>query len=212
MINTKENTIKENKTLEIKTFPSLKNNCFFEYVMPFEEAMMILCEADKNYLKYEPFIFKMVNITTHTVEKYPAIVAETDEDELIYIILSDYLAANPQLGEGIRIQFQKSKSVPVTVALTPTDYLLTEPMPLNLKFLYEFAFLPHVKKEFDKIQEILEFVSEISLGQLKKQADVISIYQLLFHRALRADLENKMLNDDIIITASPLIKSIIKSL
>jgi hypothetical protein len=216
MINTQNKTKtngKDNQSeISVKEFFSLKNSCFFEYENEFEENMMILCEAHNSFVKYEPFDFKMVNITTQEVERHPAIVTETEEEGLIYIILSDHLAANPQFGEGIRTELQKSKSVPVTLALNPTNYLLTEPLPLNFKFLYEFALVPHKKKAFLKIKEILEFVSEITLSQLKKQADQISIYQLLYHRALRADLDNELLNDNTIITASPLINSIIKNL
>ncbi|MCD9186294.1 MAG: hypothetical protein LUM44_07660 [Pyrinomonadaceae bacterium] len=211
MINTKENTIEETEILEIKTFPSLKNNCFFEYVMPFEEAMMILCEADRSIIKYEPFIFKMVNINTHEIEKFPALVTESDEG-LLYIILSDQLAANQKWGGAIRHQLQQFQSLPVYVALTATGYLTTDPLPLNLKFLYEFAILPIEKKAFAKIQKILASVSQISIGKLKKRVDVISIYQLLFHCALHTDLENELINDDTIVTASPIINSIIKSL
>ena len=211
MINIKENKIKENEILEVKDFPSLKCNCFFEYVMPFEENMMILCEADKTIDKYEPFVFKTVNKTTHNIEMFPAIVTESDEG-LFYIILSDYLAANQEWGGGIRHQLQKFHSRPVFVSLSAIGYLTTDPLPLNLKFLYEFALMPSEPKSFAKIKEILEFVSEISLGHLKKKADIISIYQLLFHRALRADLDNKLLGDDTIVTASPIINSIIKNL
>lgn len=215
MINTKDKTKtngKDNQNkISIKEFFSLKNCCFFEYENEFEENMMILCEAEKGFVKYEPFIFKMVNVTTHKVEKYPAIAAETKQG-LFYIVLSDCLAANPKWGDGIRDQFQKSKSVPVTVALTPTNYLIENPLPRNFKFLYEFALVPHKKEAFSKIKEILQYASKMSLVQLKEQADVISIYQLLYHHALCADLDNELLNDKTVITASPSITSIIKNL
>ncbi len=212
MIDTKENTIKENEILEIKTFASLKNNCFFEYVKPFEKAMMIICEVDRTIVKYEPFIFKMVNVNTREVERFPALVTESDEG-LLYIILSDHLAANQQKwGGAIRHQLQQSQSLPVYVALTATGYLTTDPLPLNLNFLYEFALLPIEKKAFAKIQKILASVSQISIGKLKKRVDIVSIYQLLFHQALFADLDSEMINDNTIVTASQIINSIIKSL
>ena len=212
MINTEENKITVNEILGIKTFPSLKNNCFFEYESKFEKCLMTLCEADRTIDKYEPFIFRMKNKTTGEEDKYPALITESDE-KITYIISGDQLVGNQELGEDIRKRLQKFHSLPVFVMLGSTTDLETDFISINVGFLYEFALLPSDHKAFAKVQEIVGFVGEVSIGQLKKKVgNEMAIYQLMFHQALRADLENELISDDTIVNASPIINSIIKNL
>lgn len=212
MINTEENQITVNEILGIKTFPSLKNNCFFEYENEFEKCLMTIFEADKIVTKYEPFVFKMKNKSTSEEDKYPALITESEE-RITYIILGDDLVGNDDLGRSLRNHLQQFHSLPVYVALAPTKGLATEFLSINAGFLYEFALLPSASKAFPKIQEIMDFVGEISIGQLKKKVkNEMAIYQLIFHHALRADWETELISDNTIVNASPLINSIIKNL
>ena len=130
-----------------------------------------------------------------------------------YIISGDQLVGNQELGEDIRKRLQKFHLLPVFVMLGQTNDLETDFLSINVGFLYEFALLPSDQKVFAKVQEIVDFVGEVSIGQLKKKVgNEIAIYQLMFHQALRADLENELISDDTIVNASPLINSIIKNL
>lgn len=212
MINAEENQITVNEILGVKTLPSLKNNCFFEYENEFEKRLMTICEADKNVIKYEPFVFKLKNKTTGEEDKYPALITESEE-RITYIILGDDLVGNNDLGRSLRNHLQQLHSLPVYVALSPTEGLATEFLSINAVFLYEFALLPSASDAFSKIQEIMDFMGEISIGQLKKKVqNEMAIYQLIFHHALRADWETELITDDTIVNASPLINSIIKEL
>lgn len=210
---TKDSEKNNPQSSNIKPFRSLKNNSFFEYRSKAERFLMQMCECDISIDNYEPFNFKMVNFKDVTkTEIYPGIITES-EGLRKFIIISDPLAANKKLIAGIADQLQKSESSRVELTVSNVDVLINSILPKNVDFLYKYAILTHDPEVFNAIKEYLDFVGETTIGILKQKfKNESSIYQLIFHRALRVNWENELLDDNTVVDASPIINSIIKNL
>lgn len=219
MINTKKirsnkpNTKTQEENSKQNSFFSLKNNREHQFSCEAERLLMVLFEFDPLTDAYRQFEFKMVNARNlNELESSPALILEGDGKRQ-YIILSDQLAGNERLREGVCEQLQKNESSPITLIVVPPVNIEDSILVKNISFLYKYALLPAYREDFSVISNLLEFCEELSINQLKRRVqNEAAIYQLMFHRALRADLESGLIDDGLIVNASPLINSILKKL
>lgn len=217
--------IKENKTAnnicaanninktEENSFFSLRNKTEFKYRTEAERLLMLKCEFDKTIDCYQQLEFKMIgSFSSGEAEFSPGLILDYGE-QLEFIIISERLSQNEQLETGVKKQLQSSEPHPIKLTcVCPVD-IENNIFYKNLDFLYQFALIPSCREDFPIIKEVLEFNGEVSIGQLKRRVkNEAAIYQLIFHQALRTDLEKALINEATIVTASPLVNSIIKTL
>lgn len=203
------------QNLNIKRFYSIKNKCKFTYTSDAELSIMLLSEFDQSVITYSNFQHAIINYKNHNaIEMAPALILNSDSSQT-YIIFSEILCKNPKLAQDTVNFFQSRALLNRPINLLPTDPSTEVRNNLidNIEFLYSSALLPPFHRDFSIIKEILDFYEEISIGKLKtKVRNFDSIYQLIFHHALRADISSAVLNDQTIVTASPIFNSIIKNL
>lgn len=213
MINTKENINDEVENSSVKYFKSLKNKCSFPYETEAVRHLMLLTERDESADNYDHFILtRFAADNLNEVESCPGLIIESDGC-FKFIVISDRLASDSQLADKLKEQLETVYPPPIQLEIRKIDSFKNNLLTDSLEFLYEFAVLPSDHNAFNAIREFLDFASEASIGQLKLRIkNAAAIYQLLFHRALRADLENDPISDDTIVNASPIIKSIVKTL
>lgn len=219
MINTKKftknkpNTKTEEENCKKNSFFSLKNNREHQFSCEAERLLMMLIEFDPLADAYQQFEFKMFNARNfNELESSPALIVEGDGKRQ-YIILSDQLAGNERLGQGVCEQIQINEFGPIALTVVPPVNIEDSILVKNVSFLYKYALLPAYREDFSVISNLLGFCEDLSINQLKRRVqNEAAIYQLMFHRALRADLESVLIGNDTVVNASPLINSIIKSL
>ena len=196
----------------VEFFESLKNKCSLPYKTVAEKNLMLVTERDESANSYDHFklnLFAGDKLTE--VELCSGLIIESDDCHR-FIILNDRLADDPKLADEVKKQI-KLIYPSSEFTIYRSDFFKSNLLSENLSFLHEFALLPPNHNDFIAIREFLELVSEASIKELKQRIkNDAAIYQLLFHRALRTDLENDLLCDDTLVNASPLINSIIKDL
>lgn len=195
-----------------KYFFSIKNKCEFAYELEDLLIIMELTEFNSPVDKYRQFEFVIVNNNRHSiVETSPGLILESDAEKN-FIIFNQILSENPQKAGDLKKELEKRESISIELSVIAPGSLERDALVKNVEFLYKFALLPRNRGDFQKIFDLLDLYSEITIKQLKRHIAVTSIYQLLFFHALRADLESALISDETMVNASPLIKSVIKSL
>lgn len=222
MIEIKENKTAENicadhntNEAEERIFFSLRNKTEFKYRTEAERLLMLKCEFDRTLDRYQQIAFKMSDSSgsgSGEVESSPGLILDYDE-RLEFIIISERLTQDRRLEIGVKKQLQTNEQYPIKlICVRPSD-IENNTFHKNLDFLYQFALLPACREDFPIVRELLEIYGQLTILQLRRLVEnELAIYQLIFHQALRADLANALISDSIIVTASPLIDSIIKSL
>lgn len=207
---TKQKTVNNTET---QTFRSLKNNCEFEDVNDEIRRLMLVSEFDTTVDSYKPFDLALVSTSDfNNFDTYSGLIIDSDDDRE-FIIVSDKLANNKFLGGQVAELIQRNEGKQIRLQVCPEDSLEKELIVDNVEYIYKFALLPQEVEVFDSIKNILEFIEETTLGELKRCIkNDTAIYQLMFHQAIRADLGNNNINDDLVVYASPLINSIIREL
>ena len=202
-------TIKQTLTPGAGVFQSLKNQAQFVYCTVAERLIMAQFEFDTTIDSYWQFKFKMVRIKG--AEFSPGFVLERD-GRREFVILSDQLAKDKKLADGIKQLLQRYKSEPIKVTIhRPTD-IENNILAKNLSYLYQFVLLPISKEECLAVRNFFDYVTEASIKQLAAYLKTENIiYQLLFRRGLRAELSTQPITADLQVRLGPLINSIIKT-
>lgn len=206
-------TINTNEIVEKKSLLSLKNRREFEYQSEAERLMLLLCEFNLFVDSYQPFEFKMISARNLSeIESSPGLIIERDSTRE-FAILSQRLANNSRLADAVKQQLQRNEPQPIKLTIHRPAEIEQNTLAKNLDFLHQFAVLPVSQDECRAIKEYVEFIGEASIKQLKfRIRNEAAIYKLIFFHALRADLENVLISDDMSVNANPLINSIIGSL
>lgn len=212
-IESKKSNKSKEQNFNNKLFYSLKNNCEFEYDNDAIRRFMLAFEMDGSIDRYKLFEFGLVSVNDINVwDVYPGLIYES-EGQRNFVIISNRLAGNRGLTNQVRQLLQQCEPKPIQLNVGREDSMNDDLLTNNLGYLYEFALLPHDHKAFAVLKDSLEFLGDTTIGQLKRCVNnEAAIYQLMFHHAIRTDLESSELCDDTIVFASPIINSIIRNL
>lgn len=177
-------------------FFSMKNKTTIECRSRAEYLAAMLCEFDATNDKYEPFVFKMVNARSlNELETRPGFIIHRGNLRE-FVILSNQLASDAKLRDGVKRTLQQYESNPITLTVWRTVDLERNELANNIAFLYPHAAKPISLTECLAVRNFFDFVPDITICRLRTflQIDKI-IYQLLFYRGLRADLTSQPLDD-----------------
>lgn len=214
MINTEQyQEVSQNIITGKELFFSLTNNRQFEYELEVELISMLLAEFDTTVDSYCQFEFTIVidRKLKEAVKTSSGLILQSESKKL-FIIFSQLLHDNKKLAQDLCEQLQMRESSPIKLSVVPPGGLGKDTFVKNIEFLYHHATISRNQEDFLKISNLLDLYSEARIGQLKRHISESSIYQLLFFHGLRANLESSLISDEMVVNASPLINSIIRSL
>ncbi len=204
-------------TVKKKTpaFFSLKNQSEFSYQEAIEQQTILLLEFDSGVAKYARFEFWMVDSKNFTrIESKPAFKVDRINGNRQFIVISDTLVENRILAPKIKEQFQKFEPLPIELIVRKGNEAFCKILTTNLSFLYPFACVSQPLNECLAVAKFFRHIPEAPIGLLRKCLPITAntIYYLLFHGGLRADLSQRSISDDTVVSIGPLIEAVLKNL